>query len=70
MNDFEEQIEEKYLLLKNCMKYTFLKMSYIQLFLPGRVFVLMLPKCIKFESSDGFITQGSCGPGPQVKLSP
>ena len=37
---------------------------------PQQGFCLMLPKCIKFESSDGFITQGSCGPGPQVKLSP
>ena len=43
MDDFEEQIEEKYLLLKYCMKYTILKISYIQLFLPSRVFVLMLP---------------------------
>ena len=38
-------------------------MSYIQLIFHGGVFVLMLAKVLKFESSDGFIAQGSCGRG-------
>ena len=38
-------------------------MSYIQLILHRGVFVLMLAKVLKFESSDGPIAQGSCGRG-------
>ena len=42
MDDVEEQIEAKYLLLNFCIKYGILKMSYIQLILHSRGSILML----------------------------
>ena len=57
MDDFEEQIEAKYLF---CVKYTYTIMKNvvhkIQLILHIGFFVLFA-KVLKLESSDGFIAQ-------------
>ena len=60
MDDFEEQIEAEHMLSKTCMKNTIMK----NIIHCTQGLILMLGKVLKFESSDGFITQVSCGRPP------
>ena len=64
MDDFEEQIEAKYLAIpssKFCLKYTIMKNFIVLTHSPQPVYLfLMLAKVVEFKSGFGLMAQG-CG---------